>query len=92
MKPAYLTPQNIDTFIQSALAEDLGEGDHSSLAAVPDDAQSRARLLIKAEGILAGVELATHIFRAVDASLEVDVQRPRRFPDSAGRHCPDGWG
>ena len=76
MKPAYLTEENINAFIRSALAEDLGEGDHSSLAAVPDDAQSRARLLIKAEGILAGVELAVHIFRAVDDSLTVDVQRP----------------
>lgn len=84
MKPAYLTEENIRTFIQSALSEDLGEGDHSSLAAVPADVQSRARLLIKAEGILAGVELATHIFRAVDASLKVDVQLPDGSPIQPG--------
>ena len=76
MKPTYLTEENITSFIQSALAEDIGEGDHSSLAAVPDEAQSRARLLIKAEGMLAGVELATKIFHAVDASLHVDVHLP----------------
>ena len=76
MKPTYLTEENVTAFIQSALAEDIGEGDHSSLAAVPDDAQSRARLLIKAEGMLAGVALATKIFHAVDASLHLDVHLP----------------
>jgi nicotinate-nucleotide pyrophosphorylase (carboxylating) len=76
MKPAYLTEENINAFITAALAEDIGEGDHSSLAAVPAEAQSRARLLIKAEGMLAGVELASRIFRAVDASLQVDVHLP----------------
>nr|WP_245402591.1 carboxylating nicotinate-nucleotide diphosphorylase [Pontibacter sp. E15-1] len=55
------------------MAEDIGDGDHSSLAAVPADAQNRARLLIKGGGILAGVELATYIFRAVDPSLQVEV-------------------
>ena len=76
MKPTYLTEENIQAFIRAALAEDIGEGDHSSLAAVPDDAQSRARLLIKAEGILAGVALAAKIFRAVDACLHLDVHLP----------------
>ena len=72
----YLTEENITTFIQSALAEDIGEGDHSSLAAVPAEARSRARLLIKDEGILAGVALATKIFQTVDADLRSDVHRP----------------
>ena len=76
MKPTYLTEENITAFVQSALAEDLGEGDHSSLAAVPEEAQSRARLLIKAKGMLAGVALATKIFHAVDASLRLDVHLP----------------
>ena len=76
MKPTYLTEENINSFVQSALAEDIGDGDHSSLAAVPDEAQSRARLLIKAEGMLAGVALATKIFHAVDASLQLDIHRP----------------
>lgn len=73
MKPTYLTEQSISAFIASALAEDIGDGDHSSLAAIPADAQNQARLLIKGDGILAGVELATYIFRAVDPSLQVKV-------------------
>ncbi len=76
MKPTYLTEENINQFIQSALAEDLGEGDHSSLAAVPADAHSRARLIIKDEGLLAGVDLATKIFRSVDESLQFNVSLP----------------
>ncbi|MHA6248522.1 carboxylating nicotinate-nucleotide diphosphorylase [Pontibacter sp. CAU 1760] len=73
MKPNYLTEQSISEFIARALAEDIGDGDHSSLAAIPADAQNQARLLVKGEGILAGMELATYIFRAVDASLQVNV-------------------
>ena len=84
MKPAYLTEDNINAFITAALAEDIGEGDHSSLAAVPTEAQSRARLLIKAEGMLAGVALASRIFRAVDASLRVDVHLPDASPIQSG--------
>ena len=84
MKPAYLTEENINAFIAAALAEDIGEGDHSSLAAVPAEAQSRARLLIKAEGMLAGVELASRIFRTVDASLRVDVHLPDASPIQHG--------
>lgn len=76
MELTYLTEENITTFIQSALAEDIGEGDHSSLAAVPEEAQSRARLLIKAEGMLAGVALAAKIFHAVDAALRLNVHLP----------------
>ncbi len=84
MKPAYLTEDNINAFITAALAEDIGEGDHSSLAAVPPEAQSRARLLIKAEGMLAGVALASRIFRAVDDSLRVDVHMPDASPVQPG--------
>ncbi len=73
VKPTYLTEQSISAFIASALAEDVGDGDHSSLAAIPADAQNQARLLIKGDGILAGVELATYIFRAVDPNLQVAV-------------------
>ncbi len=70
---SYLTPQAIGQFIYSALREDVGDGDHSSLAAVPANAQKQARLLIKDSGILAGMELAPMIFREVDASLHVDA-------------------
>ena len=73
MTPAYLTEENIQQFIKSALQEDIGEGDHSSLAAVPAEATQRARLLIKDDGILAGVALAQQIFAAVEPSLQVEV-------------------
>lgn len=73
MELAYLTEERIQEFIQSALAEDIGEGDHSSLAAIPEEAKSQARLLIKGEGILAGVALAEKILKKVDPSLEVEI-------------------
>ena len=63
----------MDNFVQSSLSEDLGSGDHSSLAAVPEDARSRARLLVKDNGILAGVELALEIYRRFDQGLKIDL-------------------
>ena len=65
----YLTPEALTTFIRSALAEDVGDGDHSALAAIPADARNRAHLLVKGEGILAGMALAPLIFQEVDAAL-----------------------
>ncbi|TXK51300.1 carboxylating nicotinate-nucleotide diphosphorylase [Pontibacter qinzhouensis] len=73
MKATYLTENNIQEFISRALAEDVGDGDHSSLASIPDTAQNQARLLVKGEGILAGVELAGYIFRQVDPELQLNV-------------------
>jgi len=70
-KPDYLTPMAIAQFINTALAEDIGDGDHSTLAAVPADAYRQAHLLIKDTGILAGMEVAPLIFQAVDPDLEV---------------------
>ncbi|MDO7873435.1 carboxylating nicotinate-nucleotide diphosphorylase [Hymenobacter sp. ASUV-10] len=72
--PPYLTPEALTTFIRTALAEDVGDGDHSALAAIPAEAHNRAHLLVKGEGILAGVELAPLIFHAVDPSLRLDVR------------------
>ena len=74
MNNTYLTEENIQNFIRAALAEDIGEGDHSTLGAVPDDVQSEARLLVKDEGVLAGVSLALKIFHAIDSGLFVDVR------------------
>ncbi|MEN7547675.1 carboxylating nicotinate-nucleotide diphosphorylase [Rapidithrix thailandica] len=77
MKHKYLTDSAIETFIQAALQEDLGTGpqagDHSSLAAVPADAQKSAQLLVKANGIVAGVALAEKIFASVDKELQIEV-------------------
>ena len=73
MQPAYLTPQAVDQFIRLALAEDLGEGDHSTLGAVPATKISKANLLVKDNGILAGVAMAQKIFHIVDDTLKVSV-------------------
>ncbi len=68
--PPYLTPEALSTFIRTALAEDVGDGDHSALSAIPAEARNRAHLLIKDEGVLAGVAMARHIFEFVDAGLQ----------------------
>lgn len=68
----YLTTENIQKFIKSALAEDIGEGDHSSLASIPANTLNTAQLIIKGDGILAGMEMAKHIFKAVDENLEIE--------------------
>jgi len=59
--------------IDFALAEDVGDGDHTSLACVPKSGKGKARLLIKDNGILAGVELAKLIFHRVDPDLKIEV-------------------
>lgn len=85
MKPAYITSSFIQHFIDSALREDVGEGDHSTLAAITADAKSSAKLLVKDHGIVAGVELAVAIFSHVDRSLDVSVRiadgNPIRYGD-----------
>ena len=73
VQPYYITPGFIDAFVRSAFSEDLGDGDHSSLAAVPADALSRARLLVKDHGVLAGVALAQAIYERFDPSLRVAI-------------------
>jgi nicotinate-nucleotide pyrophosphorylase (carboxylating) len=61
----------IDQFILNSLNEDVGDGDHTSLATIPAGTKGKAKLLVKDEGILAGVELALEIFHIVDADLKV---------------------
>ena len=63
----------VDDIIVSTLAEDIGDGDHTSLATVPKEATGKGRLLVKDNGIIAGVELAQRIFNHVDPNLKVDV-------------------
>ena len=65
----YLNKSDISFFIQNALLEDVGSGDHTSLSSIPSNAINKAHLLVKDEGILAGVELSKYIFEAVDSSL-----------------------
>ena len=52
----------IDLIIANAIREDVGDGDHSSLACIPTDAKGKAKLLVKDEGIIAGVEFAKQVF------------------------------
>lgn len=73
MKPKYLTEQAIDSFIEAALLEDIGDGDHSSLASIPEGTIQKAKLLAKDEGILAGVSMAEKIFRKVDPALSLEI-------------------
>lgn len=64
---------DIESFISLSLQEDIGSGDHTSLATIPAEAKGKARLLVKDEGIIAGVEIAIKIFHKVDPSLLVTV-------------------
>ena len=63
--------KDLNNFIKNALIEDVGDGDHSSLASIPKDATSKVHLLVKDNGIIAGIELAKMIFNQVDNSLKI---------------------
>lgn len=63
----------IDQIIDNALREDIGDGDHSTLACVPKEAKGSAQLIVKEEGILAGVKLAERIFKRFDPMLEIEI-------------------
>jgi nicotinate-nucleotide pyrophosphorylase (carboxylating) len=60
---------DVDDFIRRALAEDEGDGDHTTLSTIPASARGKARLLVKQHGVLAGVEIARAVFAQVDSSL-----------------------
>ncbi len=68
-----ISPEILERFVDEALREDVGSGDHTSLACIPKDDTSRARLLVKDEGVVAGVELAEIIFKKVDPKAEFEV-------------------
>ena len=63
----------LDSIIQNGIREDIGPGDYSSLACIPDTAKGKAKLLVKDTGIIAGVEFAKMVFENVDPTLEVEV-------------------
>ena len=63
----------LEPFIRQALAEDVGDGDHTSLSTIPEGKTGRAKLLVKDEGVLAGASVAVEIFKTVDAGLQVDI-------------------
>ena len=66
----------IDKLIDLAFAEDIGDGDHTTLSCIPDTAMGKSRLLIKESGILAGIEVAKEVFRRFDPTMKVEVFMP----------------
>lgn len=71
MRPDYISEESLNDFIDRALEEDIRDGDHSSLASIPADARNTAYLLMKASGIIAGMELAGIIFKKLDPSMDI---------------------
>lgn len=65
--------KELEGIIKNGIREDIGEGDHSSLACIPKDAKGKAKLLVKENGIIAGVEFAKMIFKEVDPLLKLEV-------------------
>jgi nicotinate-nucleotide pyrophosphorylase (carboxylating) len=65
--------QLISELIELAFAEDIGDGDHTTLCCIPPDAMGKSRLIIKETGVIAGVEMAKRIFHHFDPDLRIDV-------------------
>ena len=63
----------LNLIIQNAIREDVGNGDHSSLACIPNEAMGKAKLLVKDDGVIAGVEFAKMVFNFVDTDLKVEI-------------------
>ena len=63
----------IDELLELSFAEDIGDGDHTTLCCIPADAIGKQRLIIKEDGIIAGVEIAKMVFHKFDPELKVDV-------------------
>ena len=78
---------NIDELIDIALKEDIGDGDHTALSCIPKEAIGKAELLVKQGGILAGVDIAVQVFKAVDPNLQIELLlkdgTPVKFGDVA---------
>lgn len=72
-RPIYLSQEKIQEFIRQALIEDVGEGDHSTLGSIPKGSMGKAQLLIKEDGLIAGLELAQMIFLQFDPTMKVDL-------------------
>ena len=62
-----------DKLIDLSFAEDIGDGDHTTLCCIPADAMGESKLLIKQPGIIAGVEIAKEVFHRFDPELQVEV-------------------
>lgn len=73
MRPAYVTDTLLDQFIESAFQEDVGNGDHSTLASIPSDAEQSAYLLMKESGVVSGLSLAPKVFHRLDPELRIET-------------------
>lgn len=62
----------IDRLIDIAIAEDIGDGDHSSLSCIPLEATGKVQLMVKQQGIIAGVDIAQHIYERIDSSIKFE--------------------
>lgn len=65
--------QMLDRFIKQGLAEDIGEGDHTSMACIPSTRVSKARLLVKEDGVISGIEVAKQIFKEVASGADLEI-------------------
>ncbi|MEH6765032.1 MAG: carboxylating nicotinate-nucleotide diphosphorylase [Aequorivita antarctica] len=79
--------KEIDIIIANAIREDIGDGDHSSLACISEDARGTAKLLVKDEGVIAGIEFARQVFEYVDPGLELDIKIKDGSPVKYGDVC-----
>jgi len=72
VRPKYVTETYLDRFISEAIEEDIREGDHSTLSTIPAESTGKARLLIKENGVIAGLELAERVFHALNPELIIE--------------------
>lgn len=79
--------QKLAHLVQEALAEDIGDGDHSTLSAIPAEARGKAVLKIKEDGVLAGVEVAEKIFRMQESGILFDANKKDGDPMKAGEQA-----
>ncbi|MCF6223241.1 MAG: carboxylating nicotinate-nucleotide diphosphorylase [Flavobacteriaceae bacterium] len=76
--------KELELIIKNGIREDIGDGDHSSLACIPKDATGQAKLLVKESGIIAGIEFAQMIFKSIDNELKIETFLTDGDPVSIG--------
>ena len=69
----YTEKDLVDKLIDLSFAEDIGDGDHTTLCCIPEEARGKSRMIIKEEGILAGVKIAEEVFNRFDSTLKVEI-------------------
>ena len=68
-----MTKELLRAFIENALTEDIGDGDHSSLACIPNNAVGKVKLLVKEAGVLAGIDVAVEVFKMVEPDINIEL-------------------